>query len=104
MQQIKGSFSGRASWQTSILQNETPRHEMMIVEIDGVQKSNDAHWNNSRITYWGIGEMISGNGTQRGYFINRHTDGSTDRGTFDAEIRKPAPLKTSQPNPPKPKN
>lgn len=86
MQQIKGSFSGRANWQTTILQNETPRHELMIAQIGGVQKSSDALWNDSRITYWGIGETISGNGTQRGYFINKHTDGATDRGTFEAQV------------------
>jgi hypothetical protein len=86
MQQIKGSFSGRANWQTTIPQNETPKHDVTIVQINGLQKSSDAHWNDSKITYWGIGETISGNGTQRGYFINKHTDGGTDRGTFEAQV------------------
>jgi len=57
-----------------------------IVQINGLRKSSDAHWNDSRIAYWGIGETISGNGTQRGYFINKHTDGGTDRRTFDAHL------------------
>ena len=86
MQQIKGSFSGRVSWAKSIPQNETPKHEVSIVEIEGPQKSSDALWNGARITYWGVGETISGNGTQRGYFIDRHADGTIDRGIFEAQV------------------
>jgi hypothetical protein len=86
MQNVKGSFSGRANWQTVIPQDDLQNHEIGIVEIAGLQKSSDAHWNDARVTYWGLGETISGNGTQKGHFINRHTDGSTDRGTFECQI------------------
>jgi hypothetical protein len=86
MQQMRGSFSAHVSWQTTIPQNETPKHDVTIVQIAGVQKSSDALWNSARIAYWGLGETISGNGTQRGYFIDRHADGSMDRGTFEAQV------------------
>lgn len=86
MPKLSGSFSGRANWQTTVPQNDIPGHELSIVEISGLQRSTDAQWADARVTYWGLGELISGNGTQRGYFIDEHTDGATDRGTFEAQI------------------
>jgi len=29
---------------------------------------------------------VSGNGSQKGYFINQHANGDTDRGTFECTI------------------
>ena len=55
MQNFSGSFSGRAIWQTMISLEDVPNHEMHLATIAGLQKSNDANWKDSRITYWGGG-------------------------------------------------
>ena len=43
-------------------------------------------WDNSEITYWGTADLIAGNGPQRGYFVNEHSDGDRDFGTFEGKI------------------
>jgi hypothetical protein len=86
MPKLTGSFSGKANWQTTIPQNDTPNHEVSFLEIDGSQESADPLWNNARIKYWGICDLIEGNGNQSGYFVNEHTDGTYDRGTFEARV------------------
>ena len=43
-------------------------------------------WNDSKITYWGTADLIGGNGLQRGYFVNEHSDGDRDFGTFEGRI------------------
>jgi hypothetical protein len=88
MPKLAGSFSARVNWQTIIPQKDMSGHEVHIMEIGGLQKSPDPLWNNARVSYWGISDMVEGNGTQHGYFINDHTDGSTDRGSFEARVAK----------------
>ena len=39
-----------------------------------------------RITYWGIADLHSGSGTQRGYWVNEHSDGDRDWGTFEGKV------------------
>ena len=38
------------------------------------------------MTYWGTADLIAGNGPQRGYFVNEHSDGDRDFGTFEGRI------------------
>jgi hypothetical protein len=40
----------------------------------GTQKSADPLWNNSKITYWGVTDLLDGKGSQRGYYNNIHAD------------------------------
>jgi hypothetical protein len=56
------------------------------VEISGPQTTSDPLWNGATVSYWGMADLVSGNGTQRGYFINQHANGDTDRGTFECAI------------------
>jgi len=60
-------------------------HDMSIAEVAGTQKSADALWNNSKITYWGVTDPLDGKGSQRGYFNNIHPDGGRDFGTFEGK-------------------
>ena len=39
-----------------------------------------------RITYWGINDLLDGEGTQNGYFNNIHPDGGRDFGTFEGKV------------------
>ena len=86
MPNISGSFSGRATSQTTISLPDIPDHAMNLMEVTGLQKSSDEKWNEARITYWGAADLIAGNGPQRGYFVNEHPDGDRDFGTFEGKI------------------
>jgi hypothetical protein len=86
MPTVSGSFSGRATSQTTLVLHDAPNHEMNLAGIAGRQKSSDENWNNATITYWGIADLVGGSGPQRGYFVNEHADGDRDFGTFEGKV------------------
>ena len=86
MPSLSGSFSGKATSQTIAYVNDVPNHELHLNEIRGEQKSTDNHWNNAAITYWSTVDLIAGNGSQRGYFLNVHEDGDSDSGSFEGRV------------------
>jgi len=86
MSSITGSFSGQVTKHNALPLGDQPNHEMSIAEVSGTQKSPDALWNNSKITYWGVTDLLDGKGTQRGYFNNVHPDGGRDFGTFEGQV------------------
>ena len=85
MPSITGSFSGKITKQTTMSIVDQSNHDMNIAEVAGTQKSADALWNNSKITYWGVTDLLDGKGSQRGYFNNIHPDGGRDFGTFEGK-------------------
>ena len=87
MPKLSGSFNGRTTWLTTIPQQDVAGHDVSMVEIAGMQRSDDPLWNNASITYWGVGDAIAGNGAQSGCFLNKHADGDYDRGTFEARFK-----------------
>jgi hypothetical protein len=86
MPDCSGSFSGRATSQTTISLPDVSNHDLNLMEVRGVQKSTDHNWDNAKITYWGTADLIAGNGPQQGYFVNEHGDGDRDFGTFEGKI------------------
>jgi hypothetical protein len=86
MSNISGSFSAYVKAETTFFPDDQPNHQLQLSEIHGIQKSPDPSWNNSRLTYHGIADLASGNGTQRGYFCNEHSDGDRDCGTFEGKV------------------
>ena len=86
MPSIRGSFSGKITKQSGMPLTDQPNHEMGIAEVNGTQNSPDPLWNNSKITYWGVTDLLDGKGTQRGYFDNVHPDGGRDSGTFEGKV------------------
>ena len=38
------------------------------------------------LTVWGTADTVAGNGEQRGYFKNEHSNGDVDHGTFEAKL------------------
>ena len=86
MSKVSGSFTGRATVQTSAVIPDTAGHELGLVEVEGPQKSSDPLWSDVRITYWGTADLVAGSGPQRGYWLNRHHNGETDWGTFEGKI------------------
>src|ERR1700741_4054784 len=86
MPTLTGSFSGRAASQSTIALHDISNHDLNLLEVRGVQKSSDEKWNNSKITYWGTADLIAGNGPQHGYFVNEHSGGDRDFGTFEGRL------------------
>jgi hypothetical protein len=86
MPNISGSFSGDVNSQARFSVRDEPNHELQATEIAGVQRSPDPDWNGSRMMYWGSSDVQSGNGTQRGYFVNEHPSGDRDWGTFEGTV------------------
>jgi hypothetical protein len=86
MTSISGSFSAHVGMQTVLASQDQPNHELQLAEVHATQKSPDPHWNGSRLTYSSFADLVSGTGTQRGYFVNEHPDGDRDCGTFEGRI------------------
>jgi hypothetical protein len=83
MPNISGSFSAYVSAETTLFPEDQPNHQVQLAEIRATQKSPDPSWNNARLTYCGITDLVSGTGKQHGYFVNEHPDGDRDCGTFE---------------------
>jgi hypothetical protein len=46
-------------------------HEISIVEVSSTQKSADLLWDNSKITYWGVTDLLDGKDSRHGYYKRR---------------------------------
>ncbi len=86
MKQMAGAFAGTISQQFTLAPTDQPNHAMNIAEVHGIQKSSDPLWNDSKITYWGVADLLNGEGMQHGYYDNNHGEGGRDWGTFEARI------------------
>ena len=86
MPSISGSFSGTITQQFGLNLNDQSNHMLGIAEVSGTQNSPDPLWNNAKITYWGINDLIGGEGSQTGYFTTVHPDGGRDFGTFEGKV------------------
>src|SRR5260370_5943989 len=83
---VSGSFSGNVKVQTALAVSDQSNHELNVAEIDGAQKSTDEKWNNAKITYWGVTDIVKGKGSQHGYFVNDHGESGRDWGTFEGRV------------------
>jgi hypothetical protein len=93
MSNFSGSFSGRATSQTTIALEDIPNHDLNLLEVRGVQKTSDVNWKDAKITYWGTADLVDGNGPQRGYFVDVHANGdreveNTWEGTYELAAPK----------------
>lgn len=86
MTSITGSFSGTVTKHSVHVVDDVPNHEMSIAEVSGVQKSPDPLWNDANITYWGVTDLLDGEGTQRGYYNNIHGAKGREWGTFEGKV------------------
>jgi hypothetical protein len=86
MPSISGSFSGTITQQYGLALIDQSDHVLAIAEVNGTQNSSDSLWNDSKITYWGVNDLLNGEGTQTGYFNNLHPDGGRDFGTFAGRV------------------
>ena len=86
MPSISGSFTGKITQQFGMPLDDQPNHLLAIAEVKGTQKSPDPLWNDSKISYWGVNDLLAGEGSQTGYFITVHPDGGRDFGTFEGKV------------------
>ena len=86
MADFSGSFAGHARVLTTVAVGDVSGHEFQTVEISGPVSSTDSNWNGASVGYWGFADLTLGSGTQKGYFVNFHSDGSRDWGTFEASV------------------
>jgi hypothetical protein len=98
MPQVSGSFLGKTTSQAMVSLQDTPDHEMSLIEVSGPQNSSDPLWNGATVLYWGAADLVAGTGTQTGYFANRHPNGDIDRGTFEGRITTAAGMTTMEGN------
>src|SRR5260370_27675445 len=85
MPAVSGSFSGNVKVQTALAVSDQSNHELNVAEIDGAQKSTDEKWNNAKITYWGVTDIVKDKGSQHRYFVNDHGESGPDWGTFEGK-------------------
>lgn len=86
MPNISGSFTAHITAETTLFPEDQPNHQVQLAEIHATQKSPDPSWNNARLTYCGVTDLVSGNGKQHGYYVNEHPDGDSDRGSFEGRV------------------
>jgi hypothetical protein len=86
MPNLTGSFKGRDVLQTRVATEDVPNHELNLMQVKGLQKSSDPRWDNAKLTYTATADLVDGHGAQRGYFVNEHTDGDRDFGSFEGKI------------------
>jgi len=86
MPAITGTFSGVIMTQSAIAIPEQPLHALVIAAVSGHHTAPDTPWDDAKLVYCGMGDLIAGNGMQSGYFHNEHTNGDTTSGTFEATV------------------
>jgi hypothetical protein len=86
MQNISGSFSAHITAETTLFPDDQANHQVQLAEIHATQQSSDPIWNNSQLTYCGVTDVVSGAGTQHGYYVNQHPNGDRDCGTFEGKV------------------
>ena len=86
MPTLNGTFSGKIASQSATTVLDQPGHNLSLGEVVGTQTSSDPLWNNAALRYWGINDLVNGQGTQRGYYVNTHADGDRDWGTFEGNV------------------
>jgi hypothetical protein len=86
MPSITGSFSGKITQQSGLNLADQSNHVLAIAEVNGTQQSSDPLWSDAKISYWGVNDLLNGEGTQTGYYNNVHADGGRDFGTFEGKV------------------
>jgi hypothetical protein len=86
MTETSGSFTGRTRMLHTVSLADVPGHELQTAEIAGTHSSPDEKWNGARVTYWAVSDLVAGNGSQHGYYVNEHPDGGREHGAFEAKV------------------
>jgi len=83
---ITGSFAGKIKGQAAVNLSHEDNHALTLIAVAGPQTSPDPLWKGAQITYWATGELVNGNGSQKGHWCNERPGGDKDWGTFEGKI------------------
>lgn len=86
MTNFAGTCSSKLQSQTTVGVPGPSDRQLAIAVMLGQHKSAGTKWNDAKLTYVGTTDTVQGQGDQRGYFHNVHTDGDTSYGTFEAKV------------------
>jgi len=64
MPSASGSFIGKTNSQAMVCVKDAPDHEMSVIEVTGPQTSSDPLWIGATVSYWGVADLVAGNGTR----------------------------------------
>jgi hypothetical protein len=86
MPEFSGTCSSKLQSQTAVNVPGPTDRQLAIAVMLGQHKCAVPQWNDAKLTYVGTTDSVGGQGEQRGYFHNIHTNGDTSYGTFDAKL------------------
>jgi hypothetical protein len=87
MPNFSGSFSGRATSQTTIALEDIPNHDLNLLGDQRRPENKRYNWKDAKITCWGTADLVGGSGPQRGYSVDVHANGDRDIGTFEGKVK-----------------
>ncbi len=86
MPNFTGNFKGKNIVMTAVSMNDTPGHDLVLRQSLATHMSSDALFNGTKSTVCGTADLIRGNGQERGYFMNEHSNGDLDCGTYECKV------------------
>jgi hypothetical protein len=86
MTEFSGTCSSKLQSQTIASVPGSSDHQMGLAVMLGQQKTAEQKWNDAKLTYVGVTDIVDGKGEQSGHFHNLHTNGDTSFGTFGAQV------------------
>ena len=86
MTDFSGTCSSRLQSQTIASVPGGSDHQMGLAVMLGQHKCTEQKWNDAKLTYVGVTDVVDGQGKQNGHFHNTHTNGDTSFGTFNAKV------------------
>jgi hypothetical protein len=86
MTDMNGTCLSKTQSQSMVSVHGVADHQMGITVTLGTHRSSDSRWNGAQMTSVVTTDVTAGQGLQRGYFHNIHTNGDTSHGTFEAKV------------------
>jgi hypothetical protein len=94
MPDVSGTCSSTLVSNTMVGVPGNADHQLSVSVMSGQHTSSGSPWNGAMMTYVGTSDLTGGQGPQKGYFRNVHTDGAVSEGTFEADISTPGGVMT----------
>ena len=86
MPNLTGQLKGALTTQTIVSCNDTPGHQLILRAGTAQQTCSDPHFNNTRHSSWSSSDITNGNGHEHGYFVNEHSNGEREGGSYEGKV------------------
>ncbi len=86
MPNFTGNLKGRTVVMTAVSLNDTPEHQLMLRQSSAKQSCSDALFNGEKHSSWGTADLLRGQGQERGYFVNEHSNGDCNCGSYECKV------------------